>query len=48
MAEKHNPKDINKKLRKLTPEQGKALAADLNANYNKKPAKKPTQKKSGK
>lgn len=48
MAEKkHNPKDINKKLRSLTAEQSKALSADINSAYNKKPAKK-TPKKSGK
>lgn len=53
MAEKHNPKDINKKLRSLTPEQSKALAANLNSVYTnaekaRKKTAKSTQKKSGK
>ncbi len=31
--EKHNPSDINEKLRKLTREQSNALAASLNEVY---------------
>lgn len=50
MAEKKY-KDINEKMRSLTPEQAAGLAASLNANYmgNKKPAAKkaaPKKKKS--
>lgn len=53
MAEKHNPKDINKKLRSLTAEQGAALGEHLNSVYinaekARKKTAKSTQKKSGK
>lgn len=53
MAER-NPKDINKKLRSLTKEQSKELAAHLNDCYpdkksaDKKTDKKPAKKKAGK
>lgn len=47
MAEKHNPKDINKKLRSLTSEQAKALGASLNSVYiNAEKARKAAEKKS--
>lgn len=50
MAEKHNPKDINKKLRSLTPEQARAFGSQLNSVYinAEKARKKSAQKKSGK
>lgn len=49
MAEKRNPKDINKKLRSLTPEQAKALGGQLNSVYTTaEKARKKTPKKSGK
>ena len=35
MAEKRNPKDINKKLRSLTKEQANALSDNLNSVYEK-------------
>lgn len=45
MAER-NPKDINKKLRKLTAEQAKDLSKNLNSAYiDAETARKATQKK---
>lgn len=55
MAGRHNPSDINKKLKNLTPEQAKAFGAALgnsNAVYTNaekaRSAKKSPAKKSGK